>query len=71
MYTATFGRNMIDFSFNQEILLGHKTKVSSLIILPWMTWELSFRKKLYRYFGMKADMQAYANAIERTTCIQI
>lgn len=31
-------------------------------LLPWMTWELSFRKKLYKYLGMKADMHAYARA---------
>lgn len=31
---------------------------------PWITWELSFRKKLYRYLGMKADMQAYARAAD-------
>lgn len=30
--------------------------------LPWITWELSFRKKLYKYLGIKADMQAYARA---------
>ncbi len=29
-----------------------------------MTWELSFRKKLYKYLGMKADMQEYARAVE-------
>lgn len=30
-----------------------------------MTWELSFRKKLYKYLGMNADMQAYARARKR------
>lgn len=25
---------------------------------------MSFRKKLYKYLGMKADMQAYARAIK-------
>lgn len=36
-------------------------------ISPWMTWELSFRKKLYKYLGMNADMQAYASAVKNTT----
>lgn len=36
----------------------------AIILLPWMTWELSFRKKLYKYLGMKADMQAYAKAVK-------
>lgn len=49
-------REDISAVWPSHILLG---------LLPWMTWELSFRKKLYKYLGMKVDMQAYARAGKR------
>lgn len=34
-----------------------------------MTAELSFMKKLCRYFGMKAERQEYAKAVTKTNII--
>lgn len=34
------------------------TETRKAICLPCITCELSFKKKLYRYLGIKADMHA-------------